>query len=65
MVFAGFNVTASKVVAVIIGLALLLTLIWAKNWLTRGITVLFLALIVLLWIFKDAFYLRYFVLFLG
>ncbi|KAI8923807.1 peptidase M50B-like-domain-containing protein [Entophlyctis helioformis] len=65
MVFAGFNVLAAKIVSVVIGIAMLATLIWAKNWLTRGITVLFIGLIAVLWWFKDAFYLRYFVLFLG
>ncbi|KAI8054372.1 peptidase M50B-like-domain-containing protein [Syncephalis plumigaleata] len=40
MVFAGFNVLASKIVSVIIGVCLLVTLWWAKNWLTRGITLL-------------------------
>ncbi|KAL2913833.1 hypothetical protein HK105_206712 [Polyrhizophydium stewartii] len=65
MIFAGFNTNASKVVGAVVGLAMLATLIWAKNWLTRGITVLFIGLIALLWWFSDGFYLRYFVLFLG
>ncbi|KAJ3171953.1 hypothetical protein HDU88_006763 [Geranomyces variabilis] len=65
MIFAGFDITASKVVSALVGLAMLLTLYWAKNWLTRGITLLFIGLIVGLWLIKDAFYLRYFVLFMG
>ncbi|ORX88378.1 hypothetical protein K493DRAFT_268389 [Basidiobolus meristosporus CBS 931.73] len=65
MVFAGFDVTASKVVSVIIGVCLLVTLFWAKNWLTRGITVLFIGLIALLWWFQNGAGLRYFVLFMG
>ncbi|KAI8908323.1 peptidase M50B-like-domain-containing protein [Gorgonomyces haynaldii] len=65
MVFAGFNTTASKVVAVIVGLCMLLVLWWAKNWLTRGVTVLFIGLIALLWWLEGGFYLRYFVLFVG
>ncbi|KAK9703988.1 hypothetical protein K7432_010455 [Basidiobolus ranarum] len=65
MVFAGFDITASKVVSVIIGICLLVTLFWAKNWLTRGITFLFIGLIALLWWFQNGAGLRYFVLFMG
>eukprot|EP00842_Homolaphlyctis_polyrhiza_P006648 jgi/Hompol1/6985/HPOL_005139-RA len=65
MIFAGFNVLASKIIAAIIGLAMVATLIWARNWLTRGITVGFLGVGAFLWWFKDAYYLRFFVLFLG
>jgi hypothetical protein len=65
MIFCGFNVLASKIVAVIVGIAMLLTLVWAKNWLTRGITVVFFGLIALLWWYDNSIGLRYFVLFLG
>ncbi|KAJ2613376.1 hypothetical protein EV177_002552 [Coemansia sp. RSA 1804] len=65
MVFAGFNVLASKIVSVIIGVCLLATLFWAKNWLTRGITVLFVGLIVGLWFTPHGIGLRYVVLFMG
>ncbi|KAJ1861850.1 hypothetical protein LPJ73_000922 [Coemansia sp. RSA 2703] len=65
MVFAGFNVLASKIVSVIIGVCMLLTLIWAKNWLTRIITVLFIGLIVGLWFTPHGGGLRYVVLFMG
>ncbi|KAJ1883445.1 hypothetical protein H4R99_000754 [Coemansia sp. RSA 1722] len=65
MVFAGFNVLASKIVSVIIGVCLLATLIWAKNWLTRVITVLFVGLIVGLWFTPHGAGLRYVVLFMG
>ncbi|KAL5038457.1 hypothetical protein RTP6_005762 [Batrachochytrium dendrobatidis] len=65
MIFSGFNTTASKVVAVIIGLIMLATLFWAKNWLTRGITIGLIGVIAILWWFRDAEYLRYFSLFLG
>ncbi|KAI8907084.1 peptidase M50B-like-domain-containing protein [Powellomyces hirtus] len=65
MVFAGFDVLASKVVSVMIGLAMLATLYWARNWLTRGITLLFIGLIALLWWIDGGYYLRYFVLFMG
>ncbi|KAI9599030.1 peptidase M50B-like-domain-containing protein [Syncephalis fuscata] len=65
MIFAGFNVLASKIVSVIIGICLLATLWWAKNWLTRGITLLFIGMIVVLWVVKEAVGLKYFVLFMG
>ncbi|KAJ2496645.1 hypothetical protein GGH96_005686 [Coemansia sp. RSA 1972] len=65
MVFAGFDVLASKIVSVIIGVCLLATLIWAKNWLTRIITVLFVGLIVGLWFTPKGAGLRYVVLFMG
>ncbi|KND01028.1 uncharacterized protein SPPG_04121 [Spizellomyces punctatus DAOM BR117] len=65
MVFAGFDVLASKIVSVLIGLAMVATLYWARNWLTRGITVLFIGLIALLWWINGGYYLRYFVLFMG
>ncbi|KAJ3013998.1 hypothetical protein HKX48_005410 [Thoreauomyces humboldtii] len=65
MIFAGFDVLASKIVSVMIGLAMLLTLYWARNWLTRGVTVLFIGLLVLLWWADTGYYLRYFVLFFG
>ncbi|KAJ1330441.1 hypothetical protein BSLG_009359 [Batrachochytrium salamandrivorans] len=65
MIFAGFNTLASKIVSVLIGVAMLATLFWARNWLTRAITIMFVGLIAVLWWFMDSYYLRYFVLFLG
>ncbi|KAJ1897960.1 hypothetical protein LPJ66_003048 [Kickxella alabastrina] len=65
MVFSGFNVLASKIVSVVIGVCLLATLFWAKNWLTRIITVLFAGLIVGLWFTPHGAGLRYVVLFMG
>ncbi|KAJ2458298.1 hypothetical protein GGF42_002161 [Coemansia sp. RSA 2424] len=65
MVFAGFNVLASKIVSVVIGVCLLATLFWARNWLTRVITVLFVGLIVGLWFTPHGAGLRYVVLFMG
>ncbi|OLY77821.1 hypothetical protein AYI68_g8143 [Smittium mucronatum] len=64
MIFCGFNTVASKVASVIICLCLLVTLFWARNWLTRFITILFIIPIVLLWVFLEK-GLRYFVLFMG
>lgn len=65
MVFAGFNTLASKIVAGLVGAALLLTLFWARNWLARTITICFIVLIGFLWWLSGGFYLRYFILFLG
>ena len=65
MVFAGFNTFASKVVCVGVGIALLIILFAAKNWLARIMTIVFMGLGAFLWWFENAYYLRYFILFLG
>ena len=65
MIFAGFNVLASKIVSVIIGICFLLTLYWAKNWIARVLPVLYAGVIVGLWFLEDGLYLPYVVLFLG
>jgi hypothetical protein len=65
MVFAGFNILASKILGIIVGVCLLSTLWFAKNWLTRIITVLFCGVIGVLWWFQGGEYLRYVVLFMG
>lgn len=65
MIFAGFNILASKIVGVIVGVAMLATLFWAKNWLTRVMTVLFIGLIALFWWADNSIPLRYYVLFFG
>ncbi|PIA14277.1 hypothetical protein COEREDRAFT_82802 [Coemansia reversa NRRL 1564] len=65
MVFAGFDVLASKIVSVMLGVCLLATLFWARNWLTRIIAVLFVGLIVGLWFTPHGAGLRYVVLFIG
>ncbi|KAJ3117549.1 hypothetical protein HDU96_006310 [Phlyctochytrium bullatum] len=66
MIFAGFNLLASKVLAVVIGVVMLITLVWARrSVLTIGIAVVVIGLIAFLWWFKDSIGLRYFVLFLG
>ncbi len=65
MIFAGFNVLASKIVSVILGIAMLVVIYFAKNWLARVITFLTIGLIVLLWLVADSVGLRYFVLFVG
>jgi hypothetical protein len=55
LVFAGFNTLATKIMAALLGCAMLLTLFWARNWLARLITVSFIGLIALLWWADDAF----------
>lgn len=65
MVFAGFDVLASKIVSVIIAVCLLATLWWSRNWLTRGLTVLFIGLIIGFWFINGGAILRYIVLFMG
>lgn len=65
MVFAGFHVLASKIVALAMGVAMLLTLWWARNALTRIMVLLVLAILGLLWWAEKGLYLRYFILFLG
>jgi Peptidase M50B-like len=65
MVFAGFNTTGAKVVSVLVGLAMLMTLVFARNWLAVVITILAIGVFGLLWWLEDSIYLRYYVLFLG
>jgi hypothetical protein len=65
MVFAGFNVLASKIAACIIGVAFLATLYWAKNWIARLMPVLYAGLVAGFWIWDDGTNLPYVVLFLG
>ncbi|KAJ3334064.1 hypothetical protein HDU76_011588 [Blyttiomyces sp. JEL0837] len=71
MIFCGFNVIASKVVIVVVGICMLITLFVAKNWLARVITIGFIVLMGVLWYVDDVYLkdsdtlLRYVVLFLG
>ncbi|KAJ1915648.1 hypothetical protein H4219_004218 [Mycoemilia scoparia] len=65
MVFAGFNILASKIVSVFLAVCLVAILYWAGNWLTRILTVLFVGLIIGLWFTPKGVGLKYFVLFMG
>ena len=65
MIFSGFDLLASKICSVIVMAALLVTLYWAKNWLLRGLTVLFVAFIGFLWWPGGGVGLPYVVLFMG
>lgn len=65
LVMCGFNILASKIASIFLGTCLLLTLWWAKNWLTRGIGIAFIAIMVFLWWLAHGVGLKYFVLFIG
>ena len=65
LVMCGFNIFASKVASIFLGTCLLLTLWWAKNWLTRGIGIAFIGIMLILWFVAHGVGLKYFVLFLG
>lgn len=65
LIFCGFQVNASKYASIVLGVMLLVLLYWARNWLTRFLTVLFVGIIVGLWFLKNGEGLKYFVLFVG
>jgi hypothetical protein len=65
LIFFGFNSLASKVAAALIAALLVLVLIWSKNWFARGITIVFIVIIVLLYFVPGGWAVRYFVLFVG
>ncbi|KNE68226.1 hypothetical protein AMAG_12902 [Allomyces macrogynus ATCC 38327] len=66
LIFCGFNITASKVAAGLICACLLATLWWAKDWFTRGLTIVFIALFPALWVLTpNGQGLVYVVLFVG
>ncbi|KAF7727894.1 hypothetical protein EC973_006893 [Apophysomyces ossiformis] len=65
LVMCGFNILASKIASIFLGVCLLFTLWWAKNWLTRCIGVGFIGVMIFLWWLAHGAGLRYFVLFVG
>ncbi|GAA5796190.1 peptidase M50B-like-domain-containing protein [Helicostylum pulchrum] len=65
LVMCGFNIMASKIASIFLGVCLLFTLWWAKNWLTRGIGILFIGVMIFLWWLAHGAGLKYFVLFVG
>ncbi|KAL7753279.1 hypothetical protein RI367_001054 [Sorochytrium milnesiophthora] len=66
LIFCGFNITASKVAAVLICLSLVAVIFWAKDWFTRLLTFFFIVLMVVLWVFTpESSGLIYVVLFMG
>lgn len=66
LIFCGFNITASKVASIVLGVGFLLTLWWArKDWLTIVTVLLSVGLLVACWFIKHAEPLRFVVLFIG
>ncbi|PVU90204.1 hypothetical protein BB561_004984 [Smittium simulii] len=65
MIFCGFNETATKVASVLIVLCLLVTLFWSRNILSAVVSISFIAVIILLWVFWDGKGLKYIILFMG
>ncbi|CAG8439447.1 6791_t:CDS:2 [Acaulospora morrowiae] len=59
LIFCGFQVNASKYASIVLGILLIIVLWWARNWLTRIITVVSVGVIVALWFIKDGAGLRY------
>ncbi|KAJ5273715.1 hypothetical protein N7478_008840 [Penicillium angulare] len=66
LIFAGFDIVASKVASIVLAVCFLLTLWWArKDWLTIGTVLLAVGLLVACWFIAHAEALRWFVLFIG
>jgi hypothetical protein len=66
LIFCGFNIVASKVASIVLGVAFLLTLWWGKrDWLTIVTILLAVGLIIAFWFIAHAEPLRFVVLFIG
>lgn len=66
LTFCGFNIVASKVASIVLGVCFLLTLWWArKDWLTIGTVLAAVGLLVACWFIAHAEALRFVVLFIG
>ncbi|RDA92166.1 hypothetical protein CP533_5588 [Ophiocordyceps camponoti-saundersi (nom. inval.)] len=66
LIFCGFNIVASKVASIVLGLCFLLTLWWGKrDWLTIVTVLLAVGLLVGCWFINHAEPLRFVVLFIG
>ncbi|KAF2474989.1 uncharacterized protein BDR25DRAFT_340617 [Lindgomyces ingoldianus] len=66
LTFCGFNIVASKIASITLGVCFLLTLWWArKDWLTIVTILLAVGLLVACWFIKHAEPLRFVVLFIG
>ncbi|KAG9196694.1 hypothetical protein G6011_01815 [Alternaria panax] len=66
LTFCGFNIVASKVASIVLGVCFLLTLWWArKDWLTIVTILLSVGLLVAFWFIKHGEALRFMVLFIG
>ncbi|PFH59261.1 hypothetical protein XA68_12601 [Ophiocordyceps unilateralis] len=66
LIFCGFNIVASKIASIVLGLCFILTLWWGKrDWLTIITVFLAVALLVACWFIQHAEALRFVVLFIG
>ncbi|KAL2260035.1 hypothetical protein VTK26DRAFT_6093 [Humicola hyalothermophila] len=66
LTFAGFNINASKVASIVVGVCFLLTLWWGRrDWLTIGTILAAVGLLVGCWFIAHAEALRFVVLFIG
>ncbi|KAF4479853.1 hypothetical protein CGGC5_v011770 [Colletotrichum fructicola Nara gc5] len=66
LIFCGFNINASKIASMVLGVCFLLTLWWGKrDWLTILTVLLAVGLLVAAWFISHAQALRFVVLFLG
>ncbi|KAH8792156.1 peptidase M50B-like-domain-containing protein [Hyaloscypha sp. PMI_1271] len=66
LIFCGFNIVASKIASIALGVCFLLTLWWArKDWLTIITILMAVGLLVGCWFIKHAEPLKYVVLFIG
>ncbi|USP79804.1 uncharacterized protein yc1106_07078 [Curvularia clavata] len=66
LTFCGFNIVASKVASIVLGVCFLLTLWWArKDWLTIVTILLSVGLLVAFWFIEHGEALRFMVLFIG
>jgi hypothetical protein len=66
LTFCGFDIVASKVASIVLGVCFLLTLWWGKrNWLTILTVLLAVALLIACWFIDHAEALRFVVLFIG
>ncbi|KAK4656982.1 hypothetical protein QC762_208790 [Podospora pseudocomata] len=66
LTFAGFNINASKVASIVIGVAFLMTVWWGRrDWLTVGTVAAAVGLLVGCWFIRGAEALRFVVLFIG
>ncbi|KAK4203848.1 peptidase M50B-like-domain-containing protein [Triangularia verruculosa] len=66
LTFAGFNINASKIASIVIGVCFLLTIWWGRrDWLTIGTVLAAVGLLVGCWFIQRAEALRFVVLFIG
>ncbi|KAI0203489.1 peptidase M50B-like-domain-containing protein [Astrocystis sublimbata] len=66
LIFTGFNIVASKIVSIVLGVCFLLTLWWGKkDWLTIVTILLAVGLLIASWFIVHAEGLRFVVLFIG